>query len=318
VLAGVRGAVMDVLPDEFRSWQNQVQYVKQRSPSKWTSSCPECGGVPHAERHNEWPDRCVWFLDSKPLGWCHQCGKLFFPDGTSRLPGRQERRSLRKRTHAPLYEESEEQTRRVGAFQKTALWERYHASMGEEGERYWRSRGIPPSKQAWWRLGYGTHPRYGEVASIPLFDRNFSRCLNIKYRLKVPDKGKYRYELSNGSNPPFLCDPEKPLDGRVIVVEGEIKAMVVHTTLDNPDEAVVGIPGITPGLRTISALDNAQEITLVADPGAEQQAKRLCEQLDESRCRLLVTLEKIDDAILAVRPDKYVLRRWLEQARRLI
>lgn len=196
--------------------------------------------------------------------------------------------------------------------------------MNADGRSYWRGRGIPESLQDYWKLGwideyilqFRGDSYMGQSATIPIFGASW-QPVNVKHRLlHTPENaGKYRYELRGQPQPLYLCNPDLALSGQVFAIEGEIKAMVTWLTLDNRETAVVGLPGTNPSQEAAEQLAEAERITLVMDPGAEDAAMRLANTLGAKRCRVLITPQKIDDAILAIKPTKRELHNLLRTAR---
>jgi len=240
--------------------------------------------------------------------WCRRCGWFSFadkldkpadPQALSKWHKEQEQRELARKRSAE---------RALENLRSTKIWERYHESLGEIGRAYWQRRGISPSAQNFWQLGWReqwsfTQPD-GSVhrtpsATIPLFAHGWI-AKNVKHRLiqPPPNRGKYIYELYGQKHQLFLCQPDKLLEGHVIAVEGEIKGMVLQLHL-GARELVVGLPGTSPGQRALGQLSGCEHIVLVMDPGSEEQAHRLAAQLGKQRCRVLITPVKIDDGILA-------------------
>jgi len=314
------------LPPEWKCLEGVVSYVQRVSDTEFSSSCPSCGGEPHPT--GEWPDRCRLFVDGNhPRLWCRRCNLVAYPDQFGDD-------SWTRPDPAQIQRWREEQRRREDARRRSAeralenlrdnrVWERYHEALGTVGRNYWLRRGIPEFWQDWWQLGWrdrwnirtndGWHTT--PSASIPLFDAA-GDVLDIKHRLvnPAPGRGKYRYELGGQGNPPFLVDREKEVAGDVIAVEGEIKAMVVAVTLDDPKAVILGMPGLTPGEKTLSALAEAEHITLVTDPGSRKQTWELVKQLGRERCSVLIPPLKIDDGILQAGMNGRELRALLKTA----
>jgi hypothetical protein len=138
------------------------------------------------------------------------------------------------------------------------------------------------------------------TATIPIFGKNYLP-MNIKHRLIYPHnpKDKYRLEFSGVKNPLFLTNPGLPLDGEVVAIEGEIKAAVVWANIKNINRRVVGLPGCNPGKHIIDEFRGADRVVLVMDPGSEEQTKNLVGALGPDRCKVLITPEKVDDAIIS-------------------
>jgi len=193
------------------------------------------------------------------------------------------------------------------------LWEQYHEQLNEHGRELWRRRGLDDAWQSWYGLGYCANWRGGPTLTIPYFDRR-REVLNIKHRLLgITDQdGKYRYEVSGQPQHLYLTNPADAVTDHVIVVEGEIKAMVTFATLG--ELIVVGIPGATPPKYMLPLLAKAERITLIMDPGAELEAYRLGKALGIARVRVLIPPMKIDDGIIAAGLTARDVRYLINQA----
>ncbi len=326
------------LPPEWACLEGRVNCVQQESRTTWTSSCPLCGGDVHPDGAPS--DRFVMFCDEHPTGVCRKCESVVYPDqfgdGTYTRPSPEalERRRQEERARQERIKATAEAALRMLADDE--LWLRFYDDLRADGRAYWERRGVPKPFQDLWQLGMrrgwrlpGTDGNWYELdaASIPLRDGN-AKVQNIKYRLvnePAAVKGRYRYHVRDVPGIPFICNPLMPVEGDVLVIEGEIKAMVVFATLDDANAQAVGMPGLTPGPATVEALKGAERITLVTDPGSRAQAEYLIrgdkqkgvEGLGVERCRLLVTAAKVDDAILGMGADRYDVQRWLRQARKV-
>jgi len=305
------------LPPIFAQYQPLVQYVQKVGHHKWTSTCPVCLGSVHPD--GELPNRCVWFFDDKPLGYCFQCGQTFWPDKApdwtpptaEELAGWQREREQEQEARLRSAQTA------LANLRSQELWIQYNSMMSERERQWWRSRGIPDSFQNVWGLGWA-HDR--NAASIPLFGPGYE-LKNIKYRLTDTSNGKYRYHLSGLPAPMFLCDPDISLENHVIAIEGEVKAAVSYVTLDDPKACIVGLPGLSASQNIIDTLAQADRITLVLDPGSDvrngngwSQAGRLVSVIGRDKCKLLVTTCKIDDSVLAMQASKWDVQRLLAQA----
>jgi len=308
------------LPPEFARYHGQVQYVQQVSDSEWSSTCPKCGGEMHAG--NEWPDRCRWFTDGKPRGWCRRCGTIFWPDDSTKPDpdalakwrAEQLARELARKRSAELA---------LAHLRDDRIWERYNDTLQQSGaaRAWWRKRGVPDTYQDYWQLGwdalhtFGTHST--STATIPLFGRDW-QPRNIKHRLIDPgDCGKYRYQLAGQAQPAFLANPDGKERDHLIAIEGEIKAMVVHITLDDSHSQIIGLPGTNPSPDILAALAQADRVTLVMDPGAKGAGIKMAQTIGVAKVWLLETPVKVDDGILAHGMTAYDLRQMLRGAIRL-
>ena len=305
------------LPPVFAQYQSHVQYVQKVGHSKWTSSCPACLGSVHSD--GEWPDRCVWFLDEKPLGACMRCGKIWWPDAAPdwKPPTPAELEQWRQKRETEQAARLRSAERALAHLRDTKLWTQYNSMMSERERQWWRSRGIPDSFQNVWGLGWAYDRN---AASIPLFDPDYN-LLNIKYRLTDTTKGKYRYHLTGQPAPLFLTDPDIPLTNHVIAIEGELKAATSYIVLDDPKACIVGLPGLNPSQSIIDTLSQAERVTLILDPDSDtpgadgwSRAGRLVKAIGRRSTSLLVPSAKIDDALLAAKADRWDMRRLVGQA----
>ena len=315
------------LPEPFRALAGRVNYVRRASNKEYSSSCPQCGGVPH--QSGEAPDRFRMFVDDHPTAWCRRCNYLYFPDmaegyerpNATRLEQwrkDQERRELERKCSAELA---------LANLRHAETWRRYYDALDlTPGRAYWRKRGVPDAWQDYWALGWADNrwtftlddgsTVHISAATIPLFDAQWE-VLNVKHRLIDPPagNGKYRAEITGQPAQPFLCNPTAALTGPVLVVEGECKAMVCMVTLDQEGLPIIGLPGSTPAPHIIAMLKDAERVTLVLDPGAEKAAHDLATAIGRRKCRVLIPPMKIDDGILAARMGKAELSAMLRGAR---
>ena len=305
------------LPPIFAQYQSQIQYVQKVGHSKWTSNCPACLGSVHSD--GEWPNRCVWFYDDKPLGYCFQCGRTFWPDKApdwtpptaEELAGWQREREREQEARLRSAQTA------LANLRDNRIWEQFHKMLDDRARQYWRGRGIPDAYQNYWALGWD-HQR--DAATIPLFGPAWEP-LNVKLRLMDDSKGRYRYLLSGQPAPMFLCDPDISLENHVIAFEGELKAATSYIVLDDPHACIVGLPGLNPSQSITDILTKAERVTLVLDPDSDtpgdngwSQSGKLIKTIGRDKCKLLVPNAKIDDALLAAKLDKYALQRLLAQA----
>jgi len=318
------------LPPQWACLAGKVLFVQQHSPTEWSSTCPECGGAVHPS--GEWPDRCRLFADEHPTLFCRRCGLVAYPDqyGDKNYtpPTPQELERFRQERIAAEEARKRSAERALALLQDQRLWERYYLQAGKTGREYWERRGIPGCWQDFWQLGYIEQrefyidgaPYYTATATIPLFAQG-AEVVNIKHRLIDPPrqgKDKYRYEISGQPAPMFLCDPDKPVAGHVVAVEGEIKAAVTFARLDDPNVTMVGLPGVTPPPGVVSQLSQAERVTLVTDPGSQAETWRLCKQVGLSKTRVLIPPVKVDDMILASRLSRQDVASLLSQAKPLV
>jgi hypothetical protein len=312
------------LPVVWAHLQGELRYVQRVSATEYSAACPSCGGTVHQD--GSWPDRLRIFCDSHPLAWCRRCNTLRFPDQAGGRNTASAADIERWRREQIEREEARKRSAEVALrhLRDDAVWQRYHQSLDFQSRAYWRGRGIPDEWQDRWSLGWHRHyairGQSGEfvntpAATIPLFDHD-GQVLNVKLRLIDPpnDEGKYRYLIAGQLHPPFLTNHTLPLTGYVVAVEGELKAAVTFIALADEATAVIGLPGASPARHIIDQLAKAERVTLVMDPGAEQQAVKLAGMIGPRRARVLILPHKIDDIILATKATPAMVRRWLNQA----
>lgn len=312
------------LPPVFARYVGKARYVRRVSDKEYSSSCPSCGGEPHDD--GEWPDRCRWFVDQKPLGWCRRCSATFWPDDNRHEPPSREQIDAWRAAQIAR-EEARKRSAEIALkhLRDGSLWERYYAELEQspQAQAYWEKRGIPGGWQSFWKLGWDaehevrTHEMTYHVttATIPVFAAGW-QIQQIRHRVVNPPDGcpKYYPEVFGQPSPVFLTDPDAELTGRVYAIEGEIKSMVVKARLDD-ETTVVGLPGTNPGAQITTALTKAEQIVVVLDPGAEKEAKRLTETLGVKRCKVLITPQKIDDGIIQSKLSARQIKLLLDSAR---
>ena len=315
------------LPQTFCALTGVVHYVQQASPTEFSSTCPKCGGSPHA--NGEWPDRFRLFDDGHPTAWCRRCGYLWYPDQTEgyKPPSAEELAARCQKLKAREEARKRSAERALENLRASNMADRYHEALDDYARRYWLKRGVPTALQDWWRLGWAHEheffingkPLIADAATIPLFAPNW-QLTNVKFRLEPApaNAGKYRYAVPGQGEPLFRCDPDTSLDGQhVYAIEGEIKSMVAYAHLENAAACMVGMPGCNPSPDVIATLATAGRVTLVVDPGAKPQGVKIARAIGLSKCWLLETATKIDDAILARQMTARELGRWLNSATKL-
>lgn len=198
----------------------------------------------------------------------------------------------------------------------------YHDNMQDWAREMWTLRGLDNGWQDFFTLGacknFVVNQDYSTpTLTIPILDAQ-RQLLNIKHRLIKPQKenDKYRPERSGlGAFPPFISLPELGYDGQYIVVtEGEIKAMVTYTVLNNAEIQVIGVPGRTQFKALTEKLNGKNNVVVVPDPGAEKDALDFAKSI---KAKYLPLPGKIDDFILETQINSDNLFSMLRQARRV-
>ncbi len=217
------------------------------------------------------------------------------------------------------------------------LWERYHEGLDAEDGRprtMLEVRGIPEWYQDYRQFGYDPNHRFefekgkfffSPTLAIPFFEPTTWECTNIKHRLLGDSKFKYLPEYKDLPQPLFVTDPAKPIEGKVVLWEGEFKAAVVYVT--DPDLNVIGLPGATPSKETLKRLDKCETIWLGLDPDAYVKHERadhtwvsnyesIRDALGRDRVISVELPDKVDDMIVNFGLGRDWLQSNLRQARK--
>lgn len=204
-------------------------------------------------------------------------------------------------------------------------WLRYHEQLEQDDQRrqLWRERGIPDVWQDLWFLGYApsfsVSTSFGQwhtpTLSIPIFSEGEpSEPISLRHRLINPPSptDKYRPDRAGLKAAPFIADPENKPEN-VLVVEGEIKAMVAYITLDSTKWQVMGIPGKRIFRDLIPQLEG-RRVVICLDPDALNEAEEMARLVNG---RVMEVTDKIDDAINAELINTDMLRRLIRAARKV-
>ena len=188
-------------------------------------ACPIC--------HEADKDGFVVFQDGGYF--CRPGGCKGWLDDDQRHGWTPEELRLRK-IEARLNREEHEQKRieqRVSALERlnrSQIHERYYSNLDERGYEWWIAKGCDPWVIQDYKLGMcprcPTDREHRRSYTIPLFDQQKTKLLNLRHRLASAENGdKYRPEMSGLGT--CLAFPHHLIDAdRGIIVEGEIKAMV--------------------------------------------------------------------------------------------
>jgi hypothetical protein len=221
-------------------------------------------------------------------------------------------------------EEIKQKQALLAELRSAETWIRYHAALEQnrQAQSLWEAQGIPIDYQNYWQLGYcenfsmltdggrWTSP----TLTIPIFSGADWDLLNIRHKILNPYKPneKYRPERPGLGSTPFFAIPDVMFDNeRIIVVEGEKKAMVTWLTLGSNKVQVIGIPGKTQWKKIAHQLDG-QSVYIWLDPDADQDAAEFGKLV---KGRVVNSSMKIDDAIMAGYLDKRGLASMFRAAR---
>jgi hypothetical protein len=197
----------------------------------------------------------------------------------------------------------------------------YHEQRKQWARDMWTGRGLDEGLQDFFTLGacesFSISADYSTpTLTIPILDED-RLLLNIKHRLIKPLKAndKYRPETSGlGAFPPLLAIPEMGYDGDlIIVVEGEIKAMVTWARLDVSDYQVIGVSGKNSFMRVADQLAG-KKVLVIPDPQGEKEAYQLARKVSG---RVLEVPNKIDDFLIATNMTSDNFYSLIRQARKV-
>lgn len=293
----------DILPPELaRRWGN-LQFVKYHGNGEYSAECPQCSDGGHSGR--DWPDRFrMW--ESPARGWCRKCFYQAFADDDK--PGAQisdadRQRWVDERLQRELDAKAEIE-RRIAALEREQIWLRYHEGLTSDAMQWWASKGVPEYMVKSLMLGWCEHRRfftsadgefYSDSATIPVFSPGW-KIANVRHRvITPPGSNKYLPDRAGLPASLYLTNPEEAPSGECVLVEGEIKSIVVYDRLDSYKLTVAGTPGksFKPGL--LAELGGCDRIWIVFDPDARLQAWKAAAALGGKRVRVVVPPCKPDD-----------------------
>lgn len=288
-----------------RRWGN-LPDLFQRGPNEWSSSvCPKCGTGMHRGGYDV-GDRFRMFSDGKPRCYCRQCGYTDFADSDDpKFVITDDMRaawivSALEREH----QAKEDAEKAIDALRREQLWLRYNETIDAFGRAWWYRKGVPdylistlllgycPSKTIWHNGAEYTTPS----ATIPVFAPGWE-LVNLRHRLINPPEPNDKYRPDRAGLPAalYLTNPEDEPSGECLLVEGEIKSIVVYDRLDMPALCIVGIPGKSPAFKMLDILSKCDRIHIILDPDAAGRAYKIAEYLGRKRARIVTLPVKPDD-----------------------
>lgn len=233
---------------------------KKRTANEWSAACPFCGQGD--DRFRFWPAEGNY--------WCRRCDTRGFVSNGSTLEFNRE--TWLKWQAQESERKQQEQEKKLSLLDqlnrnnKTIL---YHEQMADRS--FWYDKGLLDETIDWFELGYcpscPTAPGCPSY-TIPILYQG--RLYNIRHRLAVSDdKGKYRPEIAGLSAAMFNADTLKEPGGYVVLVEGEIKAMV----LEQWGISAIGIPGANVfKSKWLNLFPKTKVVFIALDPGQEEQS----------------------------------------------
>ena len=311
---------MDQLPVEFQSLLGKVNYVVQISENEYHSSCPNCGGEVHQD--GSYPDRFVMWRVSRrgtPFGMCvRQCGYKWTLNKEDAKWTPEERAEFTRKQAEMEVEWMRAENERILKLSERVweqeVWKRCHNEQSEHSRLLWNRRGVRDDWQDYLYLGwYLNYPLQKEIyhsnaLTIPLW--NFDGGVeNITLRMEKPQSSNDRYRRLYPSKAQHLYAPMREKKNKVVLMEGEIKAIIGCSRGFLPDEyCIYGAQSKSPERRILKQLEFAEVIYLAFDPDAyipDPKTGRVAvietaKTLGMERVRFVVPPKgyKFDDAIL--------------------
>lgn len=264
-------------------------------------------------------------------------GKGWHPDPETQARWDEERRAAEQRR----FNETEHA---LGLLNRERPWLAYHDALTPAIRELYRQRGITDDFWlTYWELGYCStftvnykdgddwKAYESDSLTIPVFGENGGGVKSLRHRLLHPQRPQDRYRPGFKGLPPapFICDRDRELKGKLLLVEGEFKAMVAYLTADDCDLHVIGLPGKCPELDMLAKFANCEPVYLLLDPDAyelslqEQKAsrcqtaaQRITQELGPGRVRWVRLPDKVDDMITGGVLGKKELRALMRGARR--
>lgn len=296
-----------------------LQYLHQINKNEWAAECPHCGGVPH--RNGELPDRFrVWYKSNATggmLGWCRHCGYKWIPN--KELTYKQNDNWIKEREKIE-WDNIKKAENALKLLQDEKAWLRYNRNLDDAKREHYYKRGITDYWIDYWMLGYNDNKLVWEngesystqALTIPIFDPISGDVLNIRNRLLNPRKqnDKYRPERAGLPASLYFTDKEK-IGDKILIVEGEFKAMTTYITIDDPELFVVGLPGKSPNMDILSPLANCEIAYVLLDPDADPT--KIVKHFGK-KGRFIKLPHKVDDMITDGWLGKRELGRIIEYA----
>jgi hypothetical protein len=310
-------------------------------PREFVGACPRCGGRDRFHLHigkgwfcrqctgdpaaGRWHDAIDYVMFMTGCDFAEAVRRL--GGGAQLTPAERERiKAEAARAEAERVQaERKAQAEKRRALHRANAWRAYHDGMGDAGRAMWRKRGLSDMWQDYFMVGHQTGKQFshGDTVftsaslTIPylraVMDSEYIprvECVGLVHRLLLPNApgGKYRPHVAGLGKPLFYTDLFDPgIRGDVFLVEGEIKAMVLHAWLQDYQretddytlgrQTVVGHAG--KGFKAESAceLDEADTITILPDPDAEREAQQTADLLGRGRCYICSLPGKVDDLL---------------------
>lgn len=264
----------------------QLPNYRKQTANEWSAACPFCSTGD--DRFRYWPEDGNF--------WCRVCEAKGFVTEANTLSFDKEQ--WQRWQEAEQGRKAEARQKELTTLEKLNQSKRlylYHKLMDDR--TFWYEKGLNDSTIEWFELGYcPSCPTYPQSASYTIPIVYQGRVFNIRHRLVNPgDSGKYRPEMAGLPTALFNADALYSPDWMTVLVEGEIKTMV----LEQNQFSTVGIPGANSFKPKWASLFSKCKMVYVAlDPGAEEQAVNIAKMLRGAGVEVRI-------AKLPVKPDDF-------------
>lgn len=332
----------------------QVTTLRKVTPHEYAGPCPKCGGHDRLHVNDQRGFFCrqcynerAWYDAIDFRRW------MFGESLQNAIVALVGRRGLDPQQLAKIQAERETREREQAAADHAKLeaarqtlnqrqaWKIYHDNLTDQNfaglTRYlWRERGLSDDWQDYYKVGYcptrewvtGDTVFESDSLTIPYMRYTGPgefECISIKHRLLIdnPPGGKYRPEMSGLGNQIYYPWYEERINPDVLIVEGEVKAMVVQSALwvggdpIAPCLTVAGIAGA--GFRTehLPEFETVKRAWFIKDPdtvrskGAETKQAAAMAKAFDGRLQVITLPGKVDDLIVAGVLDGFDILRLM-------
>lgn len=311
--------------------------LKKVSAHEWASACPRCGGQDRFRVN----DQRGWFCrqcQGEPGGAGHWGDYADFTSfafgwslketlhsiGADRRLTPEELRQFEDERRAAEQKQREEEARQQeevhNALTMCESWKVYNDNLDAfpAARELWHQRGLSDAWIEYYRVGFSPNRRYGSDGiyfespsltipyfSIVDFDNPAWSVVGLQHRLLISNApgGKYRPEMAGAGKQIFYTDLyQRSIFGDLLIVEGEIKAMITWSALWDgyeplrPNLTVIGIPGKGWKQEWADQFNRADRVYICLDPDAQGSAKKLMALINKP-VKNIILPDKIDDLI---------------------
>jgi len=312
--------------------------------------CRTCTGEPDGTT-GHWHDAIDYIMWRDGIDFI-QAYKRLGGDTTISEADRERLKAERARAEAErkAHEQNQQQEKRV-ELDASQVWLDYYANLDKYDKRpLWHKRGLSDLWIDYFQVGYSPSRTFGAgdktvtspSLTIPTIRPTLTEtgafqgrditwhCVGLVHRLLADETpgGKYRPHTSGLGKSLFNCDiySEKIL-GPVLLVEGEIKAMVTWATMQDYVKdhktilggyTVVGVAGKSIKSDWLDELSHASQVVVCLDPDARREAESAARTIGTDRARILDLPGKIDDMILEGSLKPKALESLIRGSRRVM